>query len=152
MSHRVRLKAPRNVGFSCTVSARALKVAGVSLAAFLHQPAAHLSARCAWPSDIAVQPSRPLSRAYRGTAQPTTGRAHGRLGTRVRSFGTFRVGRVRGRPFKAALRAPTPVCRPAPVGHHSIALQVIPHTAGETRRSIRWRERIYEIFNLPVAA
>jgi hypothetical protein len=34
---RVRLKAERNIGFSATVSARALKVEGTSLAVFFHQ-------------------------------------------------------------------------------------------------------------------
>ena len=35
---RVRLKAERNIGFSATVSARALNVDGISLAVVFHQP------------------------------------------------------------------------------------------------------------------
>ena len=35
---RERLKAERNIGFSATVSARALKVEGTSLAVFFHHP------------------------------------------------------------------------------------------------------------------
>jgi hypothetical protein len=35
--HRRYLKAPRNIGFSATVSARALKVAGTSFRGFFHQ-------------------------------------------------------------------------------------------------------------------
>jgi hypothetical protein len=38
MMQRRSLKASRNIGFSATDSARALKVAGISFAAFFHQP------------------------------------------------------------------------------------------------------------------
>ncbi len=37
MMQRLRLKASRNIGFSATVSARALKVAGTSFKGFFHQ-------------------------------------------------------------------------------------------------------------------
>jgi hypothetical protein len=36
MMHRLRLKASRNIGFSATVSARALKLAGNSFSVFFH--------------------------------------------------------------------------------------------------------------------